>query len=1772
MKNVMRNSKRTRNSSLVAWMVVAMVALFAACSIALPNHAFAAEAAAKAPAASSGVVAVQDEAASAPPSSAAVAEKGSASAGATLSEGALSGGTPSATAPSSSSSASAASPSGSSDVQVGPNDPPGSLPTDDVASSATNRPSVNEDETEDPLNIPSSVVGSEETTVTETPVDARVITGYAVISGNTRVGSMLVAGVEGAPEGVLLQYQWYRGNDLIAGATASVYTTTNADAGFDITCHVTAQGYEGVLISGAIKPTAPPDPQAFAIYSDADKSLYFYKRPYVPNVGDTFAGKVVTAVYTGIEAEDFVASWFDHQNEISSIRFVDEIKPLTTAYWFTFDACTSMDLRNLNTSEVTTMEGMFFCASSLTTLDVSMLDTSKVTSMSWMFSFCDNLTSLDLSSWDTARVADMSFMFAYSGLLSAIDVSNFNTSSVVDMTSMFECCEALKSVDMSRWNTSNVTSMWDMFLDCSSLKVIDISSFDTQNVQQMILMFSYCLELTTIYVSPDVDWSSVPESDLMFSDSVKIVGGLGTKYEAGNEDGVYAVVDGLGGKPGYFTPKITVSYFDSNTGSFSQPVLYVYGMRADSSSLANFLGWATAPNALVPVFLSGDVILYDPSNVRNIVLYPVVGEASTASVVISGGTHVGDTLTAVVTGVPAGAAFTYQWYRDGVAITGATAHTYKITYEDIACSLNCVAVDSSFGGTLVSNVLGPVDQEVTVVYWSYTDAHPNELVIVHTETARLSDLFNYKFDQNADEDSSNDYVGYRATGWWDEWYLEWFDILTPESEFATTIGDIARLDEWDGVSPINMYGDTVMRVIEVTYFANGFELENGFDSVCTVAWVNTPYCSGLKWHAHKLVDQRDDKGHSIDSSMTCGYILTELLETPWADKLNIHLYWEEIDYKIVFVDPNGRRTTTHFKWADTIAFPDPGTYPGREFLGWFTEQDGSGTQATEGMTYALLAHYDVVEQVTLYSFFRQLDLTGTVQISGDMHVGNTLVATVEGKPADAQLVYQWYRGDKAIAGATKPTYLLISVDVGNAIKCEVSDANYAGTLVSNVLGPIAGIQIPAGVFAVYAHEDKSLTFYNRESRPSVGDVYEGKTVTAVYADFEADAYEGETVPWHGYSHLINSVLVADEGIRPVSTANWFFGLGSCTSIDIRKLDTSLVTSMAYMFASCSSLADLKLGDFDTSNVTNMKLMFGNCRSLEQLDVSGFDTSNVLTMESMFNGCQALTSLDVSSFDTSKVTNTARMFFNCKGLTSLDLGGFDTSSVTDMSYMFYGCEKLVSVSLPRVGASSSIDLGYMFSTCPSLVSVDLSVIDFSKVSRTYNMFFNCAALEVVDLGNFAVTSDTEIAQMFYGCSSLSTIFVNAEFEQTLAKKTINMFKGCTSLVGGNGTAFDANKTNGTYACIDGRGGKPGYFTPKITVAYYDPSTGMVSTPIQFVYGLEARTSDLADFTGWALAPDATKAVFLPGEVIVYDPANVRDIVLYPVVGAGSDPADRIVTVEYWSLTDESPADYVIVHTMTAKLSDLFDPTFNQNADDDPNNDTLEYVPIGWWDANYYNNYSNALSADEPRITLEELATLADWDGVGPIVLYADLDVRMITVYLDYGGYEDEYSADPIFVCGWAHVPFNSSVYWQAHRFKGVFDDKGNQLDDSMNCAYILTELLEDPWSNTLNIHYVWEKIEYQVHFIYPNGVTTSQDVEYVEQLALPTEGAGFEYPGYEFVGWFTAVDGGGQQVMNGATYASVVRNDETEELNLYAYFRPVAAEAEVEAEAVEVLAA
>ena len=119
----------------------------------------------------------------------------------------------------------------------------------------------------------------------------------------------------------------------------------------------------------------------------------------------------------------------------------------------------------------------------------------------------------------------------------------------------------VKEFKFYNFSTFKVKKFNYMFYECFLVTDLDISSFDTKNVTDMESMFSNCSNLKIIYVkeldgSGNAGWStaSIKNSNDMFLECEKIVGGNGTTYNAEHIDATYARID-TDGAPGYFTKK-----------------------------------------------------------------------------------------------------------------------------------------------------------------------------------------------------------------------------------------------------------------------------------------------------------------------------------------------------------------------------------------------------------------------------------------------------------------------------------------------------------------------------------------------------------------------------------------------------------------------------------------------------------------------------------------------------------------------------------------------------------------------------------------------------------------------------------------------------------------------------------------------------------------------------------------------------------------------------------------------------------------------------------------------------------------------------------------------------------------------------------------------------------------------------------------------------------------------------------------------------------------
>lgn len=321
--------------------------------------------------------------------------------------------------------------------------------------------------------------------------------------------------------------------------------------------------------------------------------------------------------------------------------------------------------------------------------------------------------------------------------------------------------------------------------------------------------------------------------------------------------------------------------------------------------------------------------------------------------------------------------------------------------------------------------------------------------------------------------------------------------------------------------------------------------------------------------------------------------------------------------------------------------------------------------------------------------------------------------------------------------------------------------------------PSASDSVP---FAVYSEDDASLTFYKRRALPVEGSVFEGKTVTAVYANIQNTK---STPPWKGVASKIKRVAVVDGGIAPQTMYAWFFECNNLLSVNLSRLDTSKTTSLGYAFSRCKSLTDLDLSALDTSSVRSFADVFQDCSSLRSVNLAGWDTSSGKDFRQMFYRCASLEEIDISSFKTPASTSFEQMFYGCSSLRSLDLSHFDTGSATTFASMFYNCASLATLDVSMFDTASATDLSQAFYGCKSLTELDLSRASTAKVQTFYGMFSGCSSLASLDLSSFDTAAAKNLSYLFYGCSSLASLDLSS-FDTANVETMADLFTGCSKL--------------------------------------------------------------------------------------------------------------------------------------------------------------------------------------------------------------------------------------------------------------------------------------------------------------------------------------------------------------------------------------------------------
>ncbi|MBQ7453236.1 MAG: BspA family leucine-rich repeat surface protein, partial [Clostridia bacterium] len=186
----------------------------------------------------------------------------------------------------------------------------------------------------------------------------------------------------------------------------------------------------------------------------------------------------------------------------------------TASMFYNCSALTDFDTSGFRTPLVTTMSNMFYNCASLTSLDISHFEVDRVTTFSQMFYGCTNLETIEFDTFNAQAATTMNKMFYGCSSLVNPDFSKFTTTIVTNFEGMFSGCSSLTNIDLSSFRTANATTFKDMFYNCTSLATLDISNMTSDHVTDTSQMFAGTL-LTTLDLSK-FDTSNVTTMTRMF--------------------------------------------------------------------------------------------------------------------------------------------------------------------------------------------------------------------------------------------------------------------------------------------------------------------------------------------------------------------------------------------------------------------------------------------------------------------------------------------------------------------------------------------------------------------------------------------------------------------------------------------------------------------------------------------------------------------------------------------------------------------------------------------------------------------------------------------------------------------------------------------------------------------------------------------------------------------------------------------------------------------------------------------------------------------------------------------------------------------------------------------------------------------------------------------------------------------------------------------------------------------------------------------------------
>lgn len=173
--------------------------------------------------------------------------------------------------------------------------------------------------------------------------------------------------------------------------------------------------------------------------------------------------------------------FFYYESDVTTVKFgtnIDSSEMASTEEMFYLtDIESIIGIENLNLSAVINMDGMFDSCYDLISLG-TLGQAPLVETVERLFYGCNKLTSIDISNLNLTNVKNYEEMFENCKKLTTIKLPQLNTTDVVSFREMFSSCENLVDLDMSIFTNTKPSSLYSMFNNCKKITEIDLAMMD----------------------------------------------------------------------------------------------------------------------------------------------------------------------------------------------------------------------------------------------------------------------------------------------------------------------------------------------------------------------------------------------------------------------------------------------------------------------------------------------------------------------------------------------------------------------------------------------------------------------------------------------------------------------------------------------------------------------------------------------------------------------------------------------------------------------------------------------------------------------------------------------------------------------------------------------------------------------------------------------------------------------------------------------------------------------------------------------------------------------------------------------------------------------------------------------------------------------------------------------------------------------------------------------------------------------------------------------